>query len=152
MPPDRTKQVDIEKVHGSKASDDEATIQRKLKWSIDWREIRLGGEDEGSVLVFDDCDDVRRKIRKLQRSQGFRITYWLRHIGGIKYNSWSRFMKAEGPDAGAENGIYYAAYAYFEKIRIAEGKKKTAKREQNELEHPQGFVVRDRRQTRDSIH
>ncbi|KAH9835675.1 uncharacterized protein C8Q71DRAFT_858533 [Rhodofomes roseus] len=100
----------------------------------------------------DDCDDIRRKIRKLQRSQGFRITYWLRNIGGVKYNSWSRFMKAEGPSAGAENNIYYAAYVYFEKVRIAEGKKKPTKREQNELAYPQGFVMLDRRQTRDSTH
>ncbi|TFY59608.1 hypothetical protein EVJ58_g5670 [Rhodofomes roseus] len=92
----------------------------------------------------DDCDDIRRKIRKLQRSQGFRITYWLRNIGGVKYNSWSRFR--------AENNIYYAAYVYFEKVRIAEGKKKPTKREQNELAYPQGFVMLDRRQTRDSTH
>ncbi|KAH9937566.1 uncharacterized protein B0H18DRAFT_1113383 [Fomitopsis serialis] len=100
----------------------------------------------------DDCDVIRRKIRKLQRTQGFRITYWLRNIGGIKYNSWSRFMKAAGPNAGVENGIYYAAYIYFEKVRIVEGKKKTARREENELAYPQGFAIKNHRQSRDSTH
>jgi hypothetical protein len=35
-------------------------------------------------------------------------------------------------------------YAYFEKVRIFEGKKKTAKRERNELEQRQGFSLTDR--------
>ncbi|KAI0732279.1 hypothetical protein C8Q72DRAFT_140776 [Fomitopsis betulina] len=132
-----------------KPCNDEPTFRIRCKRSIEWQEIRLSGEDNGSVPIYDDCDDIRRKIRKLQRTQGFRITFWLRHIGGIKYNSWSRFMKANGPDSGAENGIYHAAYIYFEKVRLAEGKKKTSRREQNELAHPQGFIIPDHRLTRD---
>ena len=34
-------------------------------------------------------------------------------------------------------------YKYFEKVRIAEGKKKTAKRLRNEEEYPHGMPLRD---------
>ncbi|EPT04213.1 hypothetical protein FOMPIDRAFT_1021923 [Fomitopsis schrenkii] len=143
MPVDHTKSANDKAQLSEKTFNDDPTVQTRHKRSIDWQEIRLSGEDDGSVPIYDDCDDIRRKIRKLQRTQGFRISYWLRHIGGIKYNSWSRFMKAQGPDSGAENGIYYAAYIYFEKVRIVEGKIKTPRREQNELAHPRGFVIMD---------
>lgn len=43
-------------------------------------------------------------------------------------------------------------YVYFEKVRIAEGKKKSPRREQNELAHPQGFIIPDHRLTRDTTH
>ena len=36
-------------------------------------------------------------------------------------------------------------YVYFEKVRIAEGKKKTAKRLRNEAEHMNGMPLEDRR-------
>ena len=72
-------------------------------------------------------------------------------------------VKASGPTGGAGNGTYYGAYVilvwlvisakltvdgryvYFEKVRIAQGKKKTAKRERNEIEHPMGFELRERK-------
>jgi len=36
-------------------------------------------------------------------------------------------------------------YIYFEKVRIAEGKKKTPKREKNEKEFTNGMPLEDRR-------
>jgi hypothetical protein len=36
-------------------------------------------------------------------------------------------------------------YVYFEKVRIAQGKKKTPKRESNEIQHPLGFSRQERR-------
>jgi hypothetical protein len=54
-------------------------------------------------------------------------------------------VKASGPTGGAENGTYVAAYEYFEKVRIAEGKKKTAKRERTEDQHSSGLSLRDQR-------
>ncbi|KAI1849707.1 hypothetical protein JX266_004656 [Neoarthrinium moseri] len=43
-----------------------------------------------------------------------------------------RFQKMKGPRAGGHNPVFYAAYVYFEKLRIKQGKKKSAKREQME--------------------
>ncbi|CAL1696077.1 unnamed protein product [Somion occarium] len=107
-----------------------------------WKDIELEGEDEGEVPVYDDCNEIRRKIRLLQKDPNFKITHWLKEIGDINSNSCQRFMKASGANGGASNGTYYAAYVYFEKVRIFEGKKKTAKRERNEIEHPRGFPLR----------
>ncbi|KAH9835676.1 uncharacterized protein C8Q71DRAFT_90747 [Rhodofomes roseus] len=114
--------------------------------SKDWSDIKLEGEDEdGGVPVYDDCNDIRRKIRALQKSPGFKITHWLDSIGKINNNSYNRFMKQSGPTGGAENGTYYAAYVYFEKVRISEGKKKSAKRIRTEQEAPGGLELRDRK-------
>ncbi|KAI0048341.1 hypothetical protein FA95DRAFT_1490931, partial [Auriscalpium vulgare] len=66
------------------------------------------------------------------------ITAWLREIGGINSNSYGRFSEEKGPHGGASNGMYEAAYIYFEKRRIFEGKKKSAKRQRNEGEHRGG--------------
>ncbi|KAH7931147.1 hypothetical protein BV22DRAFT_1027907 [Leucogyrophana mollusca] len=79
------------------------------------------------------------------KTPGWKVTQWLRDIGGINSNSYGRFMKDSGATCGATNGTYYAAYVYFEKVRIAEGKKKTAKRQRNENEHPGGLTMEDRR-------
>ncbi|KAI0757121.1 hypothetical protein C8Q80DRAFT_78011 [Daedaleopsis nitida] len=110
-----------------------------------WREVVLEGEDEGDLPIFDDCNEIRRKIRLLQKEPNFKVTPWLKEIGNINSNSFQRFMKASGPTGGATNGTYYAAYVYFEKVRIAEGKKKTPKRLRNEAEHGGGMPREDRR-------
>ncbi|EPQ60830.1 hypothetical protein GLOTRDRAFT_118914 [Gloeophyllum trabeum ATCC 11539] len=111
-----------------------------------WQDVVLEGEDdEDGVPIYDDCNDIRRKIRALQKTPGFKITAWLREIGNINSNSYGRFMKATGPTGGAENGTYVAAYKYFEKIRILEGKKKTPKRLRTEQELPQGYDLVDRK-------
>ncbi|KDQ10879.1 hypothetical protein BOTBODRAFT_177766 [Botryobasidium botryosum FD-172 SS1] len=113
----------------------------------DWSEIALPGENEGRVRIYDDCNDIRRKIRALQRTPGFKVTHWLREIGDINNNSYQRFMRGTGATAGAENGTYVAAYKYFEKVRIAEGKKKSVKRLRMEKEHPMGLELQDLRRT-----
>ncbi|KAI0361756.1 hypothetical protein OH77DRAFT_459157 [Trametes cingulata] len=110
-----------------------------------WRDVVLEGEDEGDVPIYDDCNEIRRKIRALQKEPNFKVTHWLKEIGNINSNSYQRFMKATGPQGGASNGTYYGAYVYFEKVRIAEGKKKTAKRIRNEQEYPGGLPREERR-------
>ncbi|KAF9473399.1 hypothetical protein BDN70DRAFT_885887 [Pholiota conissans] len=99
-----------------------------------WRDVKLEGEDERNIEVYDDCNDVRRKIRQLLQTPGFKVTYWLQEIG-INSNSYGRFMKENGKYDGQYNGTYFAAYVYFEKNRILQGKKKTAKRIASEKEH-----------------
>ncbi|KAI0651736.1 hypothetical protein C8Q79DRAFT_1004999 [Trametes meyenii] len=110
-----------------------------------WRDVVLEGEEEGDLPIYDDCNDIRRKIRILQREPNFKITHWLKEIGNINNNSYQRFMKATGATGGASNGTYYAAYVYFEKVRIAEGKKKSAKRLRNEEGHSGGLPREDRK-------
>ncbi|KAK7694528.1 hypothetical protein QCA50_001714 [Cerrena zonata] len=130
---------DDEGSHESEPSSSRAAAKPKH-----WSDITLKGDDEGDVPVYDDCNEVRRKIRLLQKTPGFKTTHWLAEIGGINSNSFGRFMKLSGPNQGASNGTYYAAYVYFEKKRILEGKPKTKKRLQNERERPFGFPLEQR--------
>ncbi|KAF9240913.1 hypothetical protein BU15DRAFT_87479 [Melanogaster broomeanus] len=109
------------------------------------RDVVLEGEDEDEVPIYDDCNDIRRKIRGLMKTPGWKVTQWLRDIGGINSNSYRRFMKDTGATSGATNGTYVAAYIYFEKVRIFEGKKKSAKRQRMEEEYPNGLSLEDRR-------
>ncbi|KAK7058835.1 hypothetical protein VNI00_001459 [Paramarasmius palmivorus] len=110
-----------------------------------WQDVVLETNDDGTIPVYDDCAEVRRKIRQLTQTPGFKITHWLKDIGNINNNSYNRFMKEKGRTDGASNGTYYAAYVYFEKVRIAQGKKKTAGRKANEEQYPFGFPLENRR-------
>ncbi|RDB28828.1 hypothetical protein Hypma_015372 [Hypsizygus marmoreus] len=125
---------------GSKSKD-----EGKLEKPKTWQDVKLVGEDEGPVPVYDDCAEVRRKIGLLQKTAGWKVTHWLKEIGGINNNSFGRFMKEKGRTDGASNGTYYAAYVYFEKVRILEGKKRTAKRISNESTMPDGYPLENRR-------
>ncbi|KAF7290344.1 hypothetical protein HMN09_01292400 [Mycena chlorophos] len=109
-----------------------------------WKDIPLEGEDEGEVQVYDTPGEIRRKIRLLQKEPNFKVTHWLKDIGGINSNSFRRFMAEKDAQSGKGNGTYYAAYVYFEKRRILEGKKKTATRISNEQQMG-GFELRDRK-------
>lgn len=124
-----------------------STKKGKEKTSLysSWKDVTLEGEDEGEVPLYDDCNDVRRKIRVLMKTPGWKVTQWLKDIGGINSNSYGRFMKDSGATCGATNGTYVAAYIYFEKVRIFEGKKKSAKRLRMEEEYPNGITLEDRR-------
>eukprot|EP01117_Protostelium_nocturnum_P008004 TRINITY_DN2851_c0_g1_i2.p1 TRINITY_DN2851_c0_g1~~TRINITY_DN2851_c0_g1_i2.p1 ORF type:complete len:223 (+),score=56.82 TRINITY_DN2851_c0_g1_i2:129-797(+) len=69
--------------------------------------------DEEAIPIFDDCDEIRRKVRNMLVS-GVKVTHWLKEIGGVNSNSYQRFMAQKGPLTGCENRLYYAAYVYFE--------------------------------------
>ncbi|TFK57314.1 hypothetical protein OE88DRAFT_119252 [Heliocybe sulcata] len=141
QPPAKKRRVQKPKDEskGKKAEDDAPKPKR-------WQDVVLDGEGTGDgVSIYDDCNDIRRKIRALQKTPGFKITPWLRDIGNVNSNSYGRFMKATGPSGGAENGTYVCAYKYFEKVRILEGKKKTPKRIRAEQEVIGGHDLVDRR-------
>lgn len=48
------------------------------------------------------------------------------------------FLKQKGPLAGNTNATYYAAYVFFEKLRIKQKKPKSEDREIMEELHPNG--------------
>ncbi|KAF9479052.1 hypothetical protein BDN70DRAFT_879209 [Pholiota conissans] len=129
---------------GSKAKAQEAAVSGSGPAS--WKDIELEVNEDGMVPVYDDCAEIRRKIRILQKDPKFKTAPWLREIGGINSNSFNRFMQAKKRQDGCGNRIYYAAYVYFEKVRIFEKKKKSKKREENEAEHPEGFSTEIPRQ------
>ncbi|KAK0465427.1 uncharacterized protein EV420DRAFT_1637563 [Desarmillaria tabescens] len=130
------------KARTSGASSSSKAKTKEGKEPVRWQDVELEDENEdGTIPVYDDCAEIRRKIGLLQKTPGWKVTQWLRDIGGINNNSYSRFMKEKGRTGGASNGTYYAAYVYFEKVRIAEGKKKTPTRIKHEAELPHGYPL-----------
>ncbi|KAK3073216.1 hypothetical protein LTR53_005415 [Teratosphaeriaceae sp. CCFEE 6253] len=102
----------------------------------DISDIHLDGEADEATPIFDTCDDVRRKLRQAlsnttQADLARRLDALL-PTSSVSSRQIAPFMKFKGPQAGAHSPVFYAAYVYFEKRRLAEKKKKSAKREKTE--------------------
>jgi hypothetical protein len=110
----------------------------------DVEEIRLEGQDTGTVPIFDTYDDVRRKIRNfpnrrhvskppflwaLARCRPRPKEYKTKTMSG---SSLEKFMKQKGLSAGCESIIFYVAYVFFEKVRLRDRKSKTELQEKME--------------------
>ncbi|KAK8094328.1 hypothetical protein PG997_001013 [Apiospora hydei] len=105
----------------------------------DITEIHLDGEEDDAVPIYDTCDEVRRKISAhLRKTPGlteaeFRRTLFAQlHKSkgkGIQSKQLSDFQCARGSRAGIQSCVYYAAYVYFEKLRLARGQPESEHRE-----------------------
>ena len=102
-----------------------------------------GDYDESTAKIYDDCNDVRKGITAFLKRGIMTKARFLKEIGNVQHKSCTDFMKM-GPLklSGASNHIYPKAYHWLEKLRIAEGVKKSKKRLQNEKEYPDGFELR----------
>ncbi|KAI5480799.1 hypothetical protein MNV49_007209 [Pseudohyphozyma bogoriensis] len=108
-------------------------------------DVKLEGEDDESVPIYDDCTAIRRKITAFVGA-GNTTAHLLREMGGINSNALARFKKESGANGGAANQVYYHAYVYFEKLRIFEGKPKNKARLEAEATlGPQGYEREQRR-------
>lgn len=99
--------------------------------------IELDGEDEQAVEIYDTCDDIRRKIAAHLRLPGVTQASFLRALSTsfpadaprkLSAKQLNDFTAKKGPMGGNSSGVFYAAYVYFEKLRIKQGKKKGKKR------------------------
>ena len=116
---------------------------------MDLSDIKLPDEDTGRVPIFDTCDDVRKKITEhLHKVPNASQASFARELNSLAAHfPWpgiaqseakvdgrrlGDFLKKKGPQNGAHTMAFYAAYVYFEKLRIKEGKKKMKKREEME--------------------
>ncbi|KAF2215201.1 hypothetical protein CERZMDRAFT_82249 [Cercospora zeae-maydis SCOH1-5] len=62
----------------------------------------------------------------------------------VEVRQMDRFLKASGPKGASHNPVFYAGYVFFEKKRIRDGKKMTAKREEMEkIWKPSGGYPRE---------
>jgi hypothetical protein len=104
----------------------------------DLSNIQLEGEEDDEVPVYDTCDEIRKKISAHLRKEGIVVAAFLRDlqaqyhttkaptkIQSVQLNS---FRNKKGPSAGNTSCVFYASYCFFEKLRIAEGKKKSTHR------------------------
>ena len=119
----------------AKTSEENEEIVKKY----DVSDIHLDGESETNVLVYDTCDVVRKKIHAHLRRPGVTQAMFLRQLEqmspegtGVNTRALHLFLAKSGPSAGNTSGIFYAAYVFFEKLRIKEGKPKTEFRKQME--------------------
>ena len=93
--------------------------------------------DAEDVPVYDDCDEVRRKLRAFMRTDRMKQTRLLKLLG-VQHASWTRFMGYKGKLKGAGMNLYPAAYRFLESLRILEGKPKSAHRKGAEEIFPEG--------------
>lgn len=128
LPPPKKKRVTTKKTKNGK----EAT-EEKDKYDVS--DIHLDGESEFAVPVYDTCDVVRRKIRHHLRQAGVTQASFLRHILAAAYQPWdpkkkiqskqlNDFLSYDGSVTGNASAVFYAAYVFFEKLRIRDGKPK----------------------------
>ncbi|KAK4895484.1 hypothetical protein LTR27_006548 [Elasticomyces elasticus] len=95
--------------------------------------IHLEGEDDEETPIFDTCDDIRKKMNEaLANTTQVAFARTLSEAvprSSVSTRQLSAFLKFKGPQNGAHSPAFYAGYVHFEKLRLAEGKKETAKRQ-----------------------
>ena len=102
--------------------------------------IVLEGQDEDKVPVFDTCNTIRRKINAYMRRDGVTQRTFLPELSAqfcktptvITSSHFAKFRLGKGPNIGNANPVFYAAYVFFEKARVAAKTKKSRLR--NEME------------------
>jgi len=105
--------------------------------------IELPGEHTDSVQIYDSCDEIRRKINAHLRKPDVTQAAFLRDLEAqfhgprkprkLQSGQLSKFRGMKGPVSGNTSGIYYAAYVFFEKERLAQKCPKSKHRQ--EMEH-----------------
>lgn len=121
--------------------------------SPDLSHVHLDGEETDSVPVFDTADEIRKKISAHLKTPGLTQAQFCRDLytqlkaptcKGIQPKQLSDFRGQKGPLAGCSSAVFYAAYVYFEKLRVAKGKPKSAHRTNMEEIHAGKGLDRDR--------
>ncbi|KAF3059335.1 Glucan endo-1,3-beta-glucosidase BGN13.1 [Daldinia childiae] len=103
----------------------------------DINNVSLPGEETDSVPVYDTCDEVRRKINAHLKTPGLTAAQFCRDIYAqlrqpkgkcFQSKQLADFRGKKGATSGCTSPVFYTAYVYFEKKRIAEGKPKNPHR------------------------
>ncbi|KAE9370881.1 hypothetical protein N431DRAFT_427226 [Stipitochalara longipes BDJ] len=145
----------------ARKSSKKATTASTDKPSGSFLDLKLDGEDDNTIPIYDTCSTVRQKINALLGKdnhkpenampgefdkQGNPKPYtkasFCRALD-TRPDVLARFLKAKLMMGGAESAVYPKAYAFFEKKRIFDGKKKTPGREKVEADRPNGLPLRD---------
>jgi hypothetical protein len=109
------------------------------KDKYDVSEIHLDGEDHERVPIFDTCDDIRKKINAHLRTASTTNAGFVRKIAetfpsapDMSGRHLTAFLGKKGPNNGGDSPVYYAAYVYFEKLRLKNKRPKGKKRQEME--------------------
>lgn len=121
--------------------------------TVDVSRVHLPGEETDSVPVFETADEIRKKISAhletpgLTQAQFCRDLYAQLHATtceAIQTKQLNDFRFDKSAQASCYCLVYYAAYVYFEKLRIAQGKPKSAHRVDMEWSLPSQGIGRRR--------
>ncbi|KAL0072286.1 hypothetical protein AAF712_000048 [Marasmius tenuissimus] len=107
--------------------------------------ISLSGDEDGTVPLYESCDEIRQKIKDHLQSTKTTKASFLRDIARaafphsdppikIQSKQLADFLSLEGATSGNANRVYYASYVYFEKKRLSEGGEKSEHRLRMEKE------------------
>ncbi|KAJ6538359.1 hypothetical protein DFH09DRAFT_816676, partial [Mycena vulgaris] len=108
---------------------------------------------DATVEIYDSCDELRRKINRLLRTGTITKAALLRDMSRAAYTDapniqtkqLNNFLALKGATGRSSSCVCYASYVYFEKKRVAEGKKKSEHRRDMEEEWGgQGGLSRER--------
>lgn len=100
----------------------------------------LAVEGVPNTPVYDSCPQLVKKIKEFLARPGMTKAAFLKALDNLNSNSLTRFLAGKGQDQ-CGNATYRLGYVFFEKLRILEGKPKSAARKKNELEQPTGFSL-----------
>ncbi|KAK8069949.1 hypothetical protein PG994_006565 [Apiospora phragmitis] len=108
------------------------TDKQKAAEAVDMGDIKLEGEDEGDVPVYETCDELRKKIRAFLKKDGVTQAALCRAISAclpddqvVQARQLNTFMGKNGPTVGNHSPAFYGGYVFFEKLRIKEDKPKS---------------------------
>ena len=139
----RKKKTKIDAPSDSKSETDatKKSTKKDSKEDLDVSDIKLDGQDNDSVPIYDTPDDVRSKINAHLRNssgtqaslvRGLKAQFANPPSQGLSPAALKTFLSASGHGHGKSSPIAYAAYMYFEKLRIKNGKAKSKKRQEME--------------------
>jgi hypothetical protein len=99
----------------------------------------LPGETQGRVPIYDTCNEIRKKTRSILAKEGMTQAAFIRALNknlpegkSVSQANLRYFMGRKGVRDGNTNITFYAAYVFFEKKRIQDGKPKSKFREEME--------------------
>lgn len=144
----------LAKLSGGKrksAADTTATSGKKAKTATKSKaQLRMEAMDllqrinavEGVPIrpVYDSCPQLVKKMKDFLARPGMTKVDFCLALGDVNSGSLAKFMAGKGQDQ-CGNVAYRQGYVFFEKLRILEGKPKSAARNKNEIDKPQGFSL-----------
>ncbi|TKX27546.1 hypothetical protein C1H76_0384 [Elsinoe australis] len=144
-----SEEVTSPKSAKQKKTTDKSDKSNDKKTDYDVSGIRLDGEEDNICPIFDTCQDIRKKINAEIRRDTTKAE--LARIFGAQFNplhkisgsQLQRFLDKKGPFGGAESGVYYGAYVFFEKLRMKQGKPESKRRLQVKEANPNGMERTD---------
>jgi hypothetical protein len=80
----------------------------------------LDFEDKSKPQIFLSCDQVRSEIKAFLKKHGVSVNRFAKLIG-TSAAPIHKFLALKGFEVGAASDVYYKAYDYLGRVRVAEG-------------------------------